>query len=40
MCIGLDLDQITQQLEDEGIEKFVAPDEKLLETLEREMAAS
>lgn len=36
--VGLDLDQITQQLEDEGIEKFVKPYESLLETLEHEMA--
>lgn len=35
--VGLDLDQITQQLEDEGIEKFVKPYESLLETLENEM---
>ncbi|GAB3936573.1 transaldolase [Mucilaginibacter myungsuensis] len=31
---GIDLDKITQQLEDEGIEKFNAPFEKLLKAIE------
>jgi transaldolase len=38
--IGIHLDQVTQQLEDEGIEKFVKPFDKLMQTLrdERERA--
>jgi len=31
---GIDIDKITQQLEDEGIEKFNAPFEKLLKSIE------
>jgi len=31
---GIDIDQITQQLEDEGIEKFNKPFEKLLQSIE------
>src|SRR6202000_2878773 len=31
---GIDIDQITQQLEDEGIEKFNKPFEKLLQAIE------
>lgn len=37
---GVDLDQVTQQLEDEGIAKFVAPFDKLLDTLERRRTAA
>lgn len=32
--LGLDIDQITQQLEDEGVEKFNKPFDKLLKALE------
>ncbi len=31
---GIDIDKITQQLEDEGIEKFNKPFEKLLQAIE------
>jgi transaldolase/glucose-6-phosphate isomerase len=34
--IGIELDRVTQQLEDEGVEKFVKPFDKLMETLEQE----
>jgi transaldolase/glucose-6-phosphate isomerase len=33
--IGIDLDDVTEQLEREGIDKFVQPFEKLMETLEK-----
>jgi transaldolase len=36
----IDIDEITQQLEDEGVDKFVKPFVKLLETLEKERAAA
>ncbi len=36
--LGIDLDQATQQLEDEGVEKFVRPFDKLMETLADAMA--
>jgi len=32
--VGIDLDAVTQQLEDEGVEKFVKPFDKLMKTLE------
>jgi transaldolase/transaldolase/glucose-6-phosphate isomerase len=32
---GIDLDTVTMQLENEGIEKFVKPYDKLMQTLER-----
>ncbi len=35
---GIDIDQITQQLEDEGIEKFNKPFEKLLQAIEDQKA--
>jgi transaldolase len=35
---GIDIDQITQQLEDEGIEKFNKPFEKLLKSIEDQKA--
>jgi transaldolase len=35
---GIDIDKITQQLEDEGIEKFNAPFEKLLKAIEDQKA--
>jgi len=31
---GIDIDQITQKLEDEGVEKFIAPYDKLLKAIE------
>ena len=31
---GIDIDQLTQQLEDEGIDKFNKPFEKLLKAIE------
>ncbi|MGE5221388.1 MAG: bifunctional transaldolase/phosoglucose isomerase, partial [Omnitrophica WOR_2 bacterium] len=36
--LGIDIDEVTQQLEDEGIEKFVHPFAKLIETLQAEIA--
>ncbi len=33
---GIDIDQITQQLEDEGIDKFNKPFEKLLKAIEEQ----
>jgi transaldolase len=36
--VGIDIDQVTQQLEDEGVEKFNQPFDKLLDTLERNRA--
>jgi transaldolase/glucose-6-phosphate isomerase len=38
--IGLDLDEITRQLEDEGVEKFIKPFDRLMDTLEQERAAA
>jgi transaldolase len=31
--LGIDIDQVTQQLEDEGVDKFNKPFDKLMETL-------
>ena len=36
--VGIDIDAVTQRLEDEGIEKFNEPFDKLLETLDRAQA--
>jgi transaldolase len=33
--VGIDLDEVTQQLEDEGVEKFVASYDQLMDALER-----
>ena len=33
-AIGIDIDKITQQLEDEGVDKFNKPFEKLLQAIE------
>jgi len=33
---GIDIDKITQQLEDEGIDKFNKPFEKLLKAIEEQ----
>jgi len=38
--LGIDLDPVTQQLEDEGIEKFNRPFDKLMQTLQEERAAA
>ena len=38
--LGIDMEAVTQQLEDEGIDKFVKPYDKLLDTLEKERCAS
>lgn len=38
--LDIDLDNITQQLEDEGIEKFNKPFDKLMQTLREERAAA
>jgi transaldolase/transaldolase/glucose-6-phosphate isomerase len=35
---GIDIDKITQQLEDEGIDKFNKPFEKLLKAIEDQKA--
>lgn len=35
---GIDIDQVTQQLEDEGIEKFNQPYDKLMEAIEKQKA--
>jgi len=37
--VGIDIDQVTQQLEDEGVEKFNQPFDKLLDALEQKRAA-
>lgn len=36
--VGIDIDQATQQLEEDGIEKFCKPFDALLDALEKEMA--
>jgi transaldolase/glucose-6-phosphate isomerase len=38
--LDIDLGQVTQQLEDEGVEKFVNPYDRLMETLEKERQAA
>jgi transaldolase/glucose-6-phosphate isomerase len=38
--VNIDLDKVTQQLEDEGVDKFVQPFDRLLDTLEKERAAA
>ena len=37
---GIDLDEVTQQLEDEGVEKFSEAFDKLIQALESEKARS
>jgi transaldolase len=37
--VGIDLEQVTQQLEDEGVQKFIQPFDRLLDTLEKERMA-
>jgi len=39
-ALGIDIDSITQQLEDEGIEKFNKPYDSLMETLENKRASA
>jgi transaldolase len=38
--LGIDIDQVTQQLEDEGIEKFNKPFDDLMANLEQKRAAA
>ncbi|MCA9444209.1 MAG: bifunctional transaldolase/phosoglucose isomerase, partial [Candidatus Omnitrophica bacterium] len=38
--LEIDIDEVTQQLVEEGIEKFNKPFDKLMDTLEKEMAAA
>lgn len=38
--LDIDLGQVTQQLEDEGVEKFIRPFDRLMDTLEQEKAAA
>jgi transaldolase/glucose-6-phosphate isomerase len=38
--LDIDLDQVTQQLEDEGVDKFNKPFDRLMETLEKERVAA
>jgi transaldolase/glucose-6-phosphate isomerase len=37
---GIDLDQVTQQLEEEGVRKFIEPFDRLMDTLEKEREAA
>jgi transaldolase/transaldolase/glucose-6-phosphate isomerase len=37
--VGIDLDAITQQLEDEGVEKFVSAFERLMSSIRKKQAA-
>lgn len=36
--VGIDIDEVTHQLEDEGVEKFVKPYDRLMETLKKQRA--
>jgi transaldolase len=38
-AVGIDLNAVTQQLEDEGVEKFIAAADRLMATLEEKQAA-
>jgi transaldolase/glucose-6-phosphate isomerase len=38
--LGIDLDRVAQQLEEEGVQKFVKPFDQLLQALEQECAAA
>jgi len=38
--LGIDLNQVTQQLEQEGVQKFIKPFDRLLDTLNRERATA
>jgi transaldolase len=37
--LGIDLDQITQQLEDQGVEKFATSLTKLMDSLQQKQSA-
>jgi transaldolase len=37
--VGVDIDEVTQQLEEEGLEKFRKPFDELMETLKKEMSS-
>ena len=36
--LGIDIDNVTRQLEDEGVEKFIKPFDKLMETVAQRSA--
>ncbi len=38
--LGIDIDRVTQQLEDEGVEKFIQPFDRLMETIRAARAAA
>jgi hypothetical protein len=38
--VGIDLDAVTQQLEDEGVQKFIKPFDLLLSTLQEKRATA
>ena len=38
--LGLDLDALTQQLEDEGVQKFIEPFGKLIDSVEKKRKAA
>jgi transaldolase/glucose-6-phosphate isomerase len=38
--LGIDIDDVTQQLEDEGVDKFIKPFDRLMETLQQERTAA
>ncbi len=38
--LGIDIDDVTQQLEDEGVDKFVKPFDELLNSLEQKRQAA
>jgi transaldolase len=38
--LGIDLEDVTRKLEDEGVDKFIKPYDQLMETLRRERAAA
>jgi transaldolase/glucose-6-phosphate isomerase len=38
--LDIDIDEVTQQLEDEGVEKFIKPFDRLMETLQQERDAA
>ncbi len=38
--LGINMDEVTQTLEDEGVQKFIKPYDRLLETMKRKQAAA
>jgi transaldolase len=38
--LGIDIDRVTQQLEDEGVEKFDKPFDVLMQTLQKRIATA